>query len=272
MMSSRSLFGLLFLVAGFPLTCSTTPSLLQLVGAHSHHDQKDNHHDKHHHRCATAEPTLRDQLFERLRFDGAFGKKNNRRRNNNRRVLFETDCTQLCNQCIEIGVNLHLIGWDVQGEVEPFIPHPTDTLLAFVGGTASRQDLSTADDIIALFQANVGVVNRAFEGTPFRFTFTPSTTTTTANNEWSFNATDFVADMSRALGSGDLRQLDVFVVWSLVEQTIDSTSVVLGQASYSSLQLADEGDGVLLRYDTLTGGGLAPLDYGYTLTHEIGKS
>ena len=276
---SRFLLGLLLLGAGPPFHLSSTTStlrMLQPVGAHS----QDHHDGDYDHRCATAEPTLRDELIEGMRFQGAFGHDNNNNNNNEKnRRLIQTDCDQLCDQCIEIGVNLHMISANVTG-LGVIIPHPTNTVLDLVNGRPgrSREDLSTPEDIIALFQANMAVVNRSFRGTPFRFTFTPeqgsTTITTTVNNDWSNYAVDFLPDMSQAVGSGDLRQLDVFVAWNLRQRTngttTDDTSLILGKASLPAAQLATQGDGVLLRYDVLTGGGLSPNDYGYTLIHEIG--
>ena len=243
----RALFGLL----------SMSPFLLAQVDAHAHH-----HHGADDHRCATAEPQLRDQLVERLRFQGAFGGRENRR-------LLLTDCNQLCDQCIEIEVNLHLILGNVTG-FGVLVPHPTDVVLDLLNGRpGSRQDLSTAQDIVALFEDNIAVVNRAYQGTPFRFRFTPEGTTTTVNNDWSNGAVESQQEIGRALGSRDLRKLDVFVAWSLQES---ESGRVLGIATLPAAQLAGEGDGVILRYDVLTGGGLFRSDYGHTLTHEIGKS
>lgn len=254
----RSLGGLLT-VAPF-----LSRSSLSFSHAHAHHHH--HHDDSDDHRCATAEPTLRGELVERLRFQGAFDESH---RPEHRRLL-ETDCDRLCDQCIEIGVNLHLILGNITG-FGVLVPHPTDVVLDILNDrTDSRRDLSTQQDIVAMFEENIAVVNRAFRGTPFRFRFNdPDATTATVNNDWSNDAVEFQREMSQALGSRDLRTLDVFVAWNL--RTTGTGGRVLGIATLPAAQLAGQGDGVIVRYDVLTGGGLGDNDVGHTLTHEIGE-
>ena len=45
---------------------------------------------------------------------------------------------------------------------------------------------------------------------------------------------------------------------------------ILGRAAPSSVQLAGQGDGIVMIYDVLTGGGFPRWEEGHTLTHEIG--
>lgn len=261
------------------MTCALAGDLFQ---HHDDHDRDhDNHVDNHHHfhkhvnghhhddhRCATAEPTLRDEVIDQLRFRHAFAHASDRQRRQ-----LQIQCDDLCDQCIEIETYLHLITGNVTG-FGPLIPHPTDAVLTLLNDDNAAgiilEDLSTQDDIKALFRANIDVVNQAFQGTPFRFRFVEEATTTTLSNDWSNNATLYQGEMSNALGQGDLQKLDVFVAWSLRQLSSSSPGRVLGVASLPGAQLAGQGDCVIMRYDVLKDGGLAQNDHGYTLVHEIG--
>lgn len=245
----------------------------------------DDHHQHHHHkrelssphgdhRCATPAPNLRDELVDQLRFRGAFDPKHVPS-SKGRRQLQTTDCSDLCDQCIEIETHLHLIQGNVTG-LGVIFPHPTETVFNRLGGdtTIGQDDFSTRQQIINLFRANMAVANEAFGGTPFAFRFVPERTTVTVNNDWSNYAIDYRQEMSRAVGSGNLRQLDVFVVWTVGTNSSESSSTgtILGIASLPGAQIAGEGDGLVVRYDVLTGGGLNRNDLGYTLVHEMGVS
>lgn len=237
---------------------------------HHHHDDGDlfaahNDQGSHHHRhCATPVPNLRDELVDQLRFRGAF------EHNDARRRKLQTTCDTICEQCIEIDVHLHLIQANQTG-LGIIFPHPTLTVLRYLNGddTIGLDDLSTQDQIVDLFRDNMAVANEAFAGTPFRFRFVPERTTVTVNNDWSNDALDFRQEMSQEVGSNDLRILDVFVAWNLQQR---DGGLVLGVAALPAAQLAGQGDGLVLRYDVLAGGGLTDNDFGYTFVHEIGVS
>jgi hypothetical protein len=211
------------------------------------HDSDGDHHHSHRHleqpapphvhdeRCATREPTLRDELLEQVRLQTFAGDNNNARRH-----LVTASCEELCDQCIEIETHLHLIEADIG--FGAFIPHPTDTVARLLSDptSVSPAEFTTPAEMIALFESNMAVVNDAFRGTPFRFRFDAATSTTrTVNNEWSNDAVDFQADMSRDVGVGDLQVLDVF--WAFNLQSTDS-GTILGIASLPAAQINGEGD------------------------------
>ena len=248
---------------------------------HHHHDNREllfhesSHQHNGDHRCATPAPNLRDELVDQLRFRGAFDQEEHSPHSKGRRQrqLQSTDCQDLCDQCIEIETHLHLIQGNVTG-LGVIFPHPTETVLERLNGdtTIGLDDFTTRDQVENMFRDNMAVVNEAFGGTPFQFQFVPERTTVTVNNDWSNYAIDYRQEMSRAVGSGNLRQLDVFVVWNLGTNSSESSSsgTIVGIASLPAAQIAGEGDGLVVRYDVLTGGGLDRNDLGYTLVHEMG--
>lgn len=241
-------------------------------GDHHHHHHHGDlfaaaHYEDHgsrHRHCATPVPNLRDELVDQLRFREAF------EHNDARRRKLQTSCDTICEQCIEIDVHLHLIQANVTG-LGIIFPHPTRPVLRWLNGddTISLDDFSTQDQILDLFRENIVVANDAFVGSPFRFRFVPERTTVTINNDWSNDAVDYRQEMSQAVGSNDLRVLDVFVAWNLQQR---DDGLVLGIAALPAAQIAGQGDGLVLRYDVLAGGGLTDNDYGYTFVHEIGVS
>jgi hypothetical protein len=236
--------------------------------AYAHNVQHEHTHEHtHDERCATREPTLREELLEQMRFQ-AFAASHSDKDDGDRRHLVTASCEELCDQCIEIETHLHLIEANVG--FGAFIPHPTATVARLLNDptSVSANEFTTPDELTTLFQANIAVVNDAFVGTPFRFRFVPEGTTRTVNNDWSNNAVDFQADMSRAVGVGDLQVLDVF--WAFNLQSTQG-GIILGIASLPAAQIAGEGDSILMRYDVITNGGLAQNDLGYTMVHEIGQ-
>lgn len=129
-----------------------------------------------------------------------------------------------------------------------FSPHPTETVLAFLRGLESSIDLgdfTTQANLLDMFGVNIDVVNQAFQGTPFKFRFAPKHTTVTVSNDWSNDAMEY-RQMSQAVGSGNLRVLDVFVAWSLGDG--EESSLVLGIASLPAAQISGQGDGLVLRH------------------------
>jgi hypothetical protein len=131
----------------------------------------------------------------------------------------------------------------------------------------SPSDFSSVDDVVTMFQNNLVIVNQAFVGTPFRFRYVSEATTQTVSNDWSNDAVEYQSEMSAALGSGNLRVMDVFMAWNLLQ---DTQGTILGVASLPAAQIASNGDGMILRYDVLTGGGRLRSSRGYTFVHEIG--
>lgn len=224
---------------------------------HSHHSHDDDH------LCGTEVPPLQEEIEQQLRLDALrtiTGGSHERRR----KLQLES-CDELCIQCIEIETYLHLIGVDMG--FGPIIPHPPSAVEMAKENITSvtNKDFSTEDDIVAMFEENIEVMNKAFASTPFRFTFIKEATTRTNNHKWSRASVDHKEAIGRALGSRDLRKLDCFVSATLKSA---QNGEILGTATLPGSQSVGKGDGVYLRYDTLSGGGRKKNDMGYTLVHE----
>ena len=257
-MIGLSTFCALFWATSFHAPVLAHPDLVVPSTFHAHdHD----HHAGHD--CGTATPSQHKAVVDQLRLRAAFDDNHG-----GRRLQVPTACTEMCEQCIEVEVYLHLILGNLTS-LGPIIPHPTEVVLDLINDVpgATTADLSTEDDINNLFQNNVDIVNQAFVGTPFRFRFVREATTQTISNDWSNDGAEFQPEMSEALGSGELTKMHVFLVWN-VRQSIGG--LTLGIASLPAAQIADDGDGMIMRYDVLPSGGLAPRDLGFTLVHEIG--
>lgn len=214
-------------------------------------------------------PALSEELVNKLRLDGlrdvTSGNHAGRRR------LQTESCHELCNQCIEIETYLHLMGTNFG--FGPVIPHPPNSVSRAQANTTSvsKKNFFTSDDIKALFKKNIAVVNRAFVGTPFRFTFMAKNTTTTINRKWSEAAADYKEEIGQAVGIPNLRKLNV-IVSREVRPRGHRKGDILGTATLPGSQSVGKGDGVYIRYDVLAGGGRAKNDLGYTLVHEIGMN
>eukprot|EP00977_Amphora_coffeiformis_P009517 scaffold2193_cov171-Amphora_coffeaeformis.AAC.23 len=76
--------------------------------------------------------------------------------------------------------------------------------------------------------------------------------------------------MTNALGSGDRRVMDVYLVWRIRGVDLEEIDA-LGAASLANVENERfPFSGVVMRYDVLAGGGLRSFDLGYTLSHEAG--
>ena len=226
---------------------------------HPHHHNHDHDHDDKDHAlpCGLKDPTISEDLSDRARIQ-AFQEGASRRK------LIADTCDQLCNQCIEIPINLHLT--TIPLLTGPIIPHPTEVYEEWTnGGSVSINDFSSPDDIVNLFLENLQVVNEAYWGTPFKFTL--KKTTRSARLDWNREADDLFKDMSALYGSDDPKELDVFLALQLTM----SGRFYMGFASNAAALETKNGDGVFLRYDALTDGGLSGNDKGYILVHEIGE-
>ena len=241
-------------------------SCLFEIDAHRYDLLRD-HHDHHHHHqhgdadnalpCALRDPTIAESLSDRVRI------KSFQEGASRRRLIAET-CEELCDQCIEIPINLHLM--TIPLLTGPIIPHPTDVYQEWTnGGSVSVDDFSTPEEIQELFLENVDVLNKAYKGTPFRFAL--KKTSQSYRLDWNREADEVFKDMSAILGTNDPKELDVFLALELTQ----SGRFYLGFASNAAAQETRKGDGVFMRYDTLTDGGLQGNDKGYILVHETGK-
>lgn len=151
-------------------------------------------------------------------------------------------CTEIvedCAQCIDIHVNLHLTSFTSSTLGVELIPHPTTAVVSLTNGTAiTAADFSTVEQIQALFADTIDVVNNAFADTPFSFSWDPVNTTVSDNVTWVDAVGDHQGDISAAVGSGDLRQLDVFLGLRLTSDSV----LTFGLASFASVQRAGIGE------------------------------
>ena len=225
-------------------------SLSSAVNQHHHH-----HHD--HSTCGFSDPSLVDRAGEEIRTRAALGGARGRH-------LQVLDCNRLRNHptTIEIPVHLHLT------TVANMILHPNDAVDRFIDESPDfnpNDEFSSPADIEALFQVNIDVLNDAFADTSFHFTFVRARTTVTNNFDWTFELEKYQTDISRAVGSNDLRQLDVFVAYSLMDPVDDI--VLRGMAIPGAVQRRGTGDGVYITYEVLpqakSGDGLGGYEMGY---------
>ena len=181
-----------------------------------------------------------------------------------RRKLFPTSCEELCDQCIDIDLRLTMVAIELTSGY--LIPHPTYALEFLVYGfEVTAADFSQPSDIATLFRDNVGVLNNAYQGTPFRFNWDGSYQIA-INTNATFDGFGHLEELGGTYGSPELNVLDVFLVFQPLPS--EGGGVTLGIATPGSVQTI--GDGAYVRYDVLTGGGYVSSDGGYTLVHEIG--
>lgn len=225
-----------------------------------HNDKNNNHHHHHHHGsfCGAKDPSVEESLEEVTRIK-AFRKESSRRR------LYPVSCQQLCDQCVEITVNMHILMVPIQ--FGSFIPHPTKSYQRWnQGKSVSATEFSTASDVEKIFSENLDLLNDIYKGTPFKFNL--KDVTRTANLDWATNSANHYWEMSAALGSTDPAVMDVYLSLQLTDDGND----YLGMATNAASQAWHDGDGVFIRYDVLSGGGMEGNDNGYILAHEVGKS
>ena len=234
--------------------------LLSSSQAHSGSHSSDHHHHHEHKEmaslCGMEEPSVIELLTDRVRTE-AFRESARRRR------LIAESCEDLCDQCIEVPINLHLMMIPLL--LGSIVPHPTPIYEEWTrGGPVSVDNFSSPEYIEQLFLENLVVLNRAFEGTPFRFSL--KRVTRTSRLDWNREVIDAFREMSNSLGTDDPTELDVFLSLQLTK----GDRLYIGMASNAAAQEWRNGDGVYMRYDALTDGGLSGSDKGYILVHEVG--
>lgn len=230
-------------------------------------------HDHHDDWCGSKHLSLQEEQMQQLRIEAfrhytSFDPQH--QGDGNQRRLLPTACEELCDQCIEIQIRLNLLV--VETDDGPRVPHPFSAVQQLQQNDWSTVDwgeFSSPDEITVLFEKNMKVLNSAFAGTPFNFTW-DGEYSLGSGDQWTFSAFEHRAEISSELGSDDLRVLDVFVA---NQPALSQSGFILGMATPASLQEKGRGDGVYVRYDVLTGGGLehGGLDLGYVLVHEVGE-
>lgn len=193
------------------------------------------------------------------------------------RQLQRLTCDELCDGCITIDVVFHLMGLQVPTEsgITQLLPHPTDVMTRFDNRDfPDTTEFTTIEDMTQIIRDNIVVTNEALVGTPFRLNFVEDQVNLTISGDYMRRSLSYRDVMTAELGSQDLTVLDIYLVYTLLTQDeFDSGEDILRVAvsSLPSQQLVGDSDGIWIRYDTLTGGGLVPFDDGVTLTHELGK-
>jgi hypothetical protein len=215
--------------------------------------------------CGTETPSRKHQLLDQARMLG-FKKRAAAAaaRPGGRKLLGETceELTEICDQCVNIQTYFHFLAVP-DPDFGFVLPHPIDPF-DFDGDFSALQDTTTLETMLSMAQDNVDLVNRLFQGTPFRFTFMAEEYTISTEIDWTEASLNYTLEMTEALGKGGLETLNVYMSYQL-----DGPNV-LGLATFPSHQGTLEGEGVWLMYDVLTGGGFPNNDLGYTLAHEIG--
>ena len=203
--------------------------------------------DKDNHQLCGFDPSQEFYLVDEARSVGLDETVRRRHRRHRHRQLTLNNCEGLCDQCIEIETRVHLVKakhgtWTV-------IPHPTaayEQLLSNDTDTSLFEtNFSTLEDIQALFQDNVQVLNQAFRGTPFRFRFNATASQSIVHTEWTNYASEFRLDIYNALASRNPRILDVFLVHQMLDRTTGTQSTAM--ASFAGEQL--ENEGVVMRFN-----------------------
>jgi hypothetical protein len=175
---------------------------------------------------------------------------------------------------VEIVTRVHLVLADADNNSSnSILPHPTEAFARHLQGDAdlTADAFSQPRDILNLFQDQVEILNRAFLQTPFYFTFDANATRTIAHTNWTCYGSEFRTPLQEELSSGDSTILDVFLVYQLADRRIsgETSTSTMAMATFAGEQV-ERGDGVLMRYDVLAGGGHPTHDFGYILVHEVG--
>ena len=194
------------------------------------------------------------------------------------RHLQKLSCTEVCDGCITIDVVFHLMVFEVPTDEGTFqlLPHPTSVMVRLDNDDPNidTDEFTLLEDYKQIIRNNIDVTNDALSGTPFRLNFVEEELDLTARSRYMRRAMDNRVEMTELIGSQDLRVLDIYLVYTLLfdaEFDAGESPLRVGTSSLPSQQLVGNSDGIWLRYDTLTGGGLNPFDLGVTLTHELGK-
>lgn len=231
------------------------------------HDDDDDHH--HHDHICGAEPVSSLQAArDQARLQRAL---------HTERRLQKLSCTELCDGCIQIDTYFHFMMFNFDGGLR--IPHPTAVMRRYDNGDTSVRgaDFTNIEGMRAIIGNQVDVANRLLQGTPFRLNWIqdPILFTQVDNNNFMRYPIDSNREMSATIGHRDISVLDVYLSYTILyesEANDNPPPLRVGNAYLPSQQLEGKSDGLFMRYDTLTGGGLGngSVDQGITLIHELG--
>jgi len=231
--------------------------MVPLAAAHSHdhgyhhrhlHDENDGHGIG----CGAKAPTRESLVRDEARLNHIQGRPGRR---NERRTQFAS-CNDIEPNSIEIKTYFHFMAIPLSDLPDQFvIPHPTEVALA----KGALEDYTTYNEMIEMCQRQVEIMNNAFQGTPFYYTFQPNPSVST-NLDFTNNPMDHQNEMREEFGVKDPTALNIYLSFALGSQHRD-TRGYLGVADFPSFQL--KGDGLFMRYDILPQGGFPSNDDGY---------
>jgi hypothetical protein len=249
-------------------------SLFQMAFVVISHD----HHHQHHHRHATEENTVTKCGTESpskalAALDGARGNLFKQKKQGARRSQAES-CEDLCKQCIEIAVYVHLLQFAGQdfGLDFDFIPHPTNAVDVVVSNLTAMtaDDFTSIEEMLVLVDDQITMMNEYYANTPFFFTQMDSPSVT-VNTDWARYAQDDAFDMSEALSRGNLSTLNLYLGAGVdSRESAEAGITIVAFARFPAWQMEGASDGIYQRYDTLPGGGFPRNDIGMTTIHETG--
>lgn len=161
----------------------------------------------------------------------------------------DDSCQQIsaaCNQCIDIRVNLGLIGFvatdEASGQSWDLLPHPTDVMIDVITGDAPvnpNTDFSSVSDIQDLFAANLQVLNDAFVDSPFNFVWDRNADTRVEYDGSLLNVAEKQQEVTDAVGIADLMVLNVFVGFNVI---FVEDAIVFGLANFAAAQRVGKGE------------------------------
>ncbi|KAK0518126.1 hypothetical protein OC835_007944 [Tilletia horrida] len=115
-----------------------------------------------------------------------------------------------------------------------------------------------------MIQNQISVLNQDYSSSGYSFYL--ASTTTSSNSDWFYNMDDGTTQersMKTSLRQGGANALNIY--------TVDFQNGLLGFATFpQDYSRATWKDGVVIQYNSLPGGSLAPYNLGRTATHEIG--
>ena len=264
---------------------------------HQHHHDEDISSSTSNYGCGAKALSVKDERVQRLRLSSLQQQQQQHdnhpvRQRGRRRQLLPTSCQDLCRQCIQVPVKLHMLVLEQDGGGHVVVPHPTAVVTPLLLEAASPSadslalQLSSPSDIADMFGQNVQLLNRAFADTPFYFDWNgsddawdviPHNAATFAAVQYKdmlgqlrqHNTTTAAAATTSMDNKDDARTLHVYVAFSLLPVNAP-TEILFGYSTFPAAQTT--GDGVYLRYDVLMAGGRNQnhWDSGYWLVHEVG--
>ena len=215
-----------------------------------------------HFSCGTREPSLEEMLAQE--------EKQSRRRF----LSPKKTCDELCKGCIVVDMVFHPLWANLDiyqnRTFYSVIPAPRSTMdrLFDRDRTLQIDDFWTFDQLTTNIQANMAVLNRAFDETPFQFQGTiRDYRDEPTDSRWQLYAGDNVVEISQQYGVANMSVVNVFLTYAVDKRS--DTEPILAFASLPFEHRVGDGDGIFSRYDVLTNGDSFQTSLGYVLVHEV---